>query len=259
MNSFISWIGGKHILANTIVGMLPEHSTYVEVFGGAGWVLFRKDPAASRVEVYNDRNEDLVTLFRVLRDNLQGFYERQVFLLASRAEYEAFRRRFRQRAWKDEVERAIGFYYLIKNSFGSGILTGWGFGKTRPTHYRPELEFLERIRDRLRGVYIDCLDFGRLVRNYDSPETAFYCDPPYVVALGQRYYQVDFAEEDHHRLRQVLGSIQGRFILSYDDCPLVRDLWAAFTIEETRKVNYTLNQRGHLGRHRKAELLIRNY
>jgi hypothetical protein len=63
MNSFIAWIGGKSILADTIVSMMPAHKTYIEVFGGAGWVLFRKEP--SKVEVWNDLNSDLVNLFMV--------------------------------------------------------------------------------------------------------------------------------------------------------------------------------------------------
>ncbi len=49
MNSFIAWVGGKRILAKKIISVLPEHNCYVEVFGGAGWVLFRKQQ--SNVEV----------------------------------------------------------------------------------------------------------------------------------------------------------------------------------------------------------------
>jgi DNA adenine methylase len=88
MNSFISWIGGKHILAKKIIQMMPEHHTYVEVFGGAGWVLFKKPQ--SKVEVWNDLNSDLVNLFRVVRNRLNAFKQRQYFLLASREEYYAF-------------------------------------------------------------------------------------------------------------------------------------------------------------------------
>lgn len=88
MNSFIAWIGGKRILAKTIISMMPEHHCYVEVFGGAGWVLFRKTP--SEVEVWNDLNSDLVNLFRIVRNKLHVFKRRQYFLLSSREEYFIF-------------------------------------------------------------------------------------------------------------------------------------------------------------------------
>ncbi len=72
MNSFISWIGGKKLLRDEILARLPpEYDKYIEVFGGAGWVLFRKPPD-KKIEVYNDFNSNLVNLFRCVRDKLQG-------------------------------------------------------------------------------------------------------------------------------------------------------------------------------------------
>lgn len=53
MNSFFSWVGGKHLLKKEIIKKFPPYfNKYVEVFGGAAWVLFHKDP--SSYEVYND-------------------------------------------------------------------------------------------------------------------------------------------------------------------------------------------------------------
>ena len=126
MNSFLAWIGGKRILAKTIISMMPEHKTYVEVFGGAGWVLFRKNP--SEVEAWNDLNSDLVNLFRVVRNKLHVFKRRQYFLLSSREEYFTFQKAIKTGSFKDDIDRAIAFYYCIKNSFGSGIFTGFAHG-----------------------------------------------------------------------------------------------------------------------------------
>lgn len=120
MNSFISWIGGKHILAKKIISIIPEHHCYVEVFGGAGWVLFKKPP--SKVETWNDLNSDLANLFRIVRNRLDRFKRRQQYLLASREEYSAFQKAIKEGKFRDDVDRAIAFYYCIKNSFGSGIL-----------------------------------------------------------------------------------------------------------------------------------------
>lgn len=60
MNSFIAWVGGKKLLRNEIVSRFPEGiDKYVEVFGGAGWVLFHKDRHAKK-EVYNDIMKNII-------------------------------------------------------------------------------------------------------------------------------------------------------------------------------------------------------
>lgn len=87
MNSFISWIGGKKLLRKHILELFPEeYSRYIEVFGGAGWVLFG-DERKGVLEVYNDINSDLVNLYRCIKyhpgemqKELQGvFTSRELF------------------------------------------------------------------------------------------------------------------------------------------------------------------------------------
>lgn len=260
MNSFIAWVGGKRILARKIISMIPEHKTYVEVFGGGAWVLFRKDP--SGVEVYNDLNSDLVNLFRIVRSKLHAFKHRQYFLLSSRKEYYSFMQALKTGKFKDDIDRAIAFYYCLRNSFGSGIFTGWAFGPGRPPKYRVGLEHLEAARDRLKDVYIDNLSYERLIPNWDREGALFYCDPPYMMLLkkkGRSYYQCDFSQEDHERLRDILKGISGHFILSYDDDPFIRKLYKRFHVQKVDKVNYSMNRRpGTPARHR-PELLITNF
>ena len=44
MNSFIGWVGGKNHLKKQIISLIPDDAErYIEVFGGAGWVLFGKE------------------------------------------------------------------------------------------------------------------------------------------------------------------------------------------------------------------------
>lgn len=260
MNSFISWIGGKHILAKTIISMMPEHHCYVEVFGGAGWVLFKKP--TSKVEVWNDLNSDLVNLFRIVRDRLHEFKRRQFFLLSSREEYYIFMRAIKEQKFKDDIDRAIAFYYCIKNSFGAGIFTGWAFGPNRSPKYCSSLEQLEAARERLKGVYIDNLSYEKLIPNWDRKDTLFYCDPPYYMLLkksGKGYYQCAFTEEDHLRLRDMLKQITGKVILSYDDNPIIRKLYRGFKVIETKPVLYSINNRLHAKVRFMQELLITNF
>lgn len=258
--SFLSWIGGKSKLRKTIIDLMPEHHAYVEVFGGAGWVLFGKPQ--SPVEVYNDLNSELVNLFRIVRNRLGAFKRRQHFLLASREEYVAFQKAMQEGKFKSNIDRAIAFYYLIKNSFGSGIVTGWGFGPNRGPKYQSSLDFLEAARDRLRDVYIDNISFERLVPNWDRKTTLFYCGPPYYMLLdrkGRSYYQCTFEEADHVRLRDMLKGIEGKFILSYDDHEAVRKLYKRFNVIETGPVHYCMNNRRDAPARKVSELLIANF
>jgi DNA adenine methylase len=261
MNSFISWIGGKHILAKTIIKMMPEHHAYVEVFGGAGWVLFKKPP--SRVDVWNDLNGDLVNLFRVVRNRLNAFKQRQYFLLASREEYTTFQQALKAGKFKDDIDRAIAFYYCIKNSFGSSVYNGWAFGPDRPPTYRNGLDHLDAARDRLKNVFIDNLSFDRLIHNWDRGKTLFYCDPPYHMLLdlkGRSYYQCTFSVDDHKRLRDTVRGVAGKVILSYDDHPEVRKLYRkGFNIVETAPVHYCMNNKRNTPARRVGELIITNF
>ncbi len=60
-------MGGKSRLRKTIIDMLPEHTCYVELFFGAGWVYFGKEP--SKVEVINDIDKELINLFKMIKYN----------------------------------------------------------------------------------------------------------------------------------------------------------------------------------------------
>jgi len=73
MNSFLAYMGGKSLLARKIIPKIPEHKCYVEVFAGAAWLLFKKEENTSDVEIINDINLDLITLYRVVKHHLEEF------------------------------------------------------------------------------------------------------------------------------------------------------------------------------------------
>lgn len=88
MKAPICWLGGKSRLRNKIIQCLPEHTCYVEVFGGAGWVLFGKEP--SKVEVYNDIDGELVNFFRVIKNCHKAFVQTFDWILVSRKLFKDF-------------------------------------------------------------------------------------------------------------------------------------------------------------------------
>ena len=84
--NFFPYIGSKGKLAKTIINKMLEHLCYVEVFGGAGNVLLQKEP--SKVEVLNDINKELITLYRVVQNHLEEFLRHFKWELVSRDEFE---------------------------------------------------------------------------------------------------------------------------------------------------------------------------
>jgi DNA adenine methylase len=254
MKSFLSWVGGKSRLAPVIVKQFPEHKTYVEVFGGAAWVLFYKEP--SKVEVYNDIDGDLVNLFRVVKHRPSALVERLNLILFSRETYGAFFEKWKDKT-DDETERAALFLYYIRSSFGAMPNTGWGYSKKAKAKKIIDLEFVLKVQERLQAVYVDRQSWSKVLTAFDSSETLFYLDPPYWIP-GQKFYMHDFNQEEHKALRDRLSSIEGKFLLSYNDSKEVRKLYRGFRVRSTAPVHYAANNKRTEAR-MKRELIIRNY
>ena len=150
-----------------------------------------------------------------------------------------------------DIQRAARFFYVVKISFGCDTRTY----ATSSKQVDNAVEYLVKVRERLRGVNIENKDFADLIKVYDRPTALFYLDPPYVDT--EKYYEGPFCAQDHHRLREVLSHVKGRFILSYNDHPLVRELYADCRIEEITRTS-TLSGSGN-NQTPYAELIIRNF
>ncbi|GAB6075688.1 DNA adenine methylase [Desulfurobacterium crinifex] len=255
----IPYIGGKSRLASWIISQFPENytrMTYVEPFGGAGWVLFKKEK--SLVEVYNDKDEMLVNLFIVLRDHFQEFRRRAHRTLYSRRIFTLAVEQIRNNYFKDNIDKAVAFAVSVVQSF-SGTRHSWSYGISKKSRSENWLAFLRRlneIRYRLSTVQIECLDFRKVIEKYDTPNTLFYLDPPYVGK--ESYYQGGFTEKDHIELAELLKNIKGKFLLSYYPCELVEELYKDFNWE-TKEVSKFSSYAKERSRPRGTELLIRNF
>jgi DNA adenine methylase len=122
------WIGGKHHLVKDIVKRIPEHECYCEPFAGAAWVLFNKEP--SEAEVINDINSDIVTLYRVIRFHLREFIEHFKWLLCAREEFQRFM--VTPPEVLTDIQRAVRFYYVQRQSFGGRVVNpSYGYSTKR--------------------------------------------------------------------------------------------------------------------------------
>lgn len=222
LRSPIWWYGGKGMMVKKLLPLIPPHRIWVEVFGGGMSLTLAKKP--SPVEVYNDLDCGLVSFFRVLRDpdKFARFYHLVAFTPYSREEFNFCRKTWQE--CEDEVERAYRWFVVARMSFSGTFARSWSFGVTCShrnmagvvSKWLSALEMLPAIHERLMRVQIENQDFRTLIPTYDTPETAFYMDPPYVPdTRGETgTYPCEMTLDDHRELVELLLGVKGAVILS---------------------------------------------
>jgi DNA adenine methylase len=231
LNSPIKWVGGKSRLRKAIIAHLPVHTCYVEVFGGAAWVLFGKPP--SDVEVLNDLDQELINFFRIIREKPEAFITSFDLELVSRAEFERLAGLDTQQL--DEVTRAHRFYYLIMAGWGGELnyprfqtsITDGGHGNRLIGALKSLRERIDPIHQRLSTVIIENLSWQACIDRYDRDSTVMYLDPPYP-ENGANYAHNMRSWADHETLALRLRETKCRWILSSYDTAEVRQLFKEY-------------------------------
>lgn len=227
-----AYIGGKRQLAKRIcckIDTIP-HSLYAEPFVGMGGVFFRRT-TAPRAEFINDRSKDVANLFRILQRHYPQLMDTLRFQITSRADFE--RLTVTDPETLTDLERAARFIYLQRLTFG-GKVAGRSFGVNYSGSSRFNLTtlapLLQEVHERLASVVIENLDWQAFIDRYDRPETLFYLDPPYW-GTEDVYGKELFGRDQFEILAERLGRIKGRFVLSINDVPQIRNIFAAFVLE----------------------------
>lgn len=235
-----AYLGGKRNLAKVLVPMIDaiDHETYAEPFVGMGGVFLRRRHQPKQ-EVINDVNGELITFYRVLQNHYAFFMEMMRFQIASRAEFDRLVRT--DPSTLTDLQRAARFFYLQRNAFG-GKVTGQNFGvslgRSSAFDVTRLAPLLDELHSRLAGVIIECEPYAAHIARYDRPGTLFYLDPPYYGGEND-YGRNIFERQDYARLADVLASIKGRFILSINDTPEIRETFSRFKREEV-STSYTI-------------------
>lgn len=216
----VTWFGSKSRLVKKIVSYFPEHQTFVDVFGGSGAVLLGKRP--SKVEVYNDLNKKMASLFRVLScprktAKLKHLLECTPY---SRDEFNACRAQIEQVT--DEIELARQMIVIQRQSHG-GLGKQWSYCVDAPAagysasvrKFHAGIERLSDVSHRIRRAQIENLQWKQAIQRYDRAETLFYLDPPYVPDTRiNGKYEHEMTIEDHMDMVDCLLKIEGKAILS---------------------------------------------
>lgn len=228
------WYGGKFSHLDWLLSLLPDCHHYCEPFAGSAAVLLNREP--SPVETYNDLDGEVVNFFRVLRDHKDRLVE---FIGLTPFSREEFEKACVLDPNLDSIERARRFFVRArqvrtglaqKASLGrwanckqtsragmSGVVSRW----------LGSVEALPDIAERLLRVQIENRPAIEVVKLYDSPDTFFYCDPPYVhnTRGDCSAYSNEMTDDDHRELARVLNTAQGKVAVSNYDCSLIDELY----------------------------------
>lgn len=238
-----------------------------------------------KFEVYNDYNHNLVNLFHCMKERPLAFIRELGFLtLNSRDDFRVIKKFFKkeefddaflneemdlttitlsqidaaeimelyQKSMKDyDLRRGVMFLKLLRYSYSSG---GKSFA-CQPFSVRSLFGLILDLSKRMENVVIENQDFEVLIKHYDRPDSFFYCDPPYF--SSEYVYKCGFTWEDHVRLRDTLASASGKWLVSYNDCEEIRELYKGYPMFDFKRV-HNMVQKYEAGKEF-PELLIGNY
>lgn len=285
MKTPVSRVGNKSSILNILYAVFPlQYGRFVDVFGGSGSVLLGKEQVDS-FEVYNDYDRNLVNLFHCMKERTMATIREIGFCnLNSREDFNSVKKFFEFEEFKDDfyreellltelmfpppeanelneirtritkdydVRRAALFLKLLRYSYSSGCKSF----ASQPFDIRKLFELIKQLENRMANVVVENQDFETLIKHYDRQDTFFYADPPYFST--EDMYAVGFNWNDHVRLKDTLSKIQGKFLLSYNDCPEIRELYKGFSMLDFSRT-HSMAQRYEAGKEFK-ELLISNY
>lgn len=236
----LRWPGGKSRHLKRILPLIPPHVCYCEPFFGGGAVLFSKP--RSSTEIVNDINGSLVALYRNLQYHLPALLDEMEWLFSSRDNIHDFIRQ----PGLTELQRAARFLLVNRSSFG-GNMKSFGVSKTRGggVGFRHQKigDLLKAAHQRLDGVVVENLPYEKCFENYDSKDTFFFIDPPYLNAKTEAYS--GWNEGQMRQFSRIVGKLKGRWIVTVDDSPLNRELFSNCQVESVKTRNQLANKRTH--------------
>jgi DNA adenine methylase len=259
------WYGGKFSHLEWLLPLLPPAHHYCEPFAGSAAVLLNRDP--SPVETYNDIDGEVVNFFRTLRNRPEDLIRAIALTPFSREEY--FQAVYESEEDYDEVERARRFYIRARQTrtalAQTASLGRWANCRDTSrkgmagavSRWHGGVDALDDIAQRLVRVQIENRPAIDVIRLYDSPQTLFYCDPPYLhVTRGDdSAYSFEMDEAAHREFAAAVAACQAQVAVSGYDHPLMDVLFPPAKWLKTKAADKTI----HSTKGTRQEVLWTNY
>lgn len=257
------WYGGKFSHLDWLLPLLPSTPYYCEPFAGSGAVLLNRPP--SGVETYNDLDGEVVNFFQVLRDQPDELQRAMALTPFSREE---FAQACKLDAALPPLERARRFYVRarqVRTGLAQTATIGRWANCTNTiragmsgvvSRWLGAVEQLPDIALRLLRVQIENRPAVDCIRLYDSKDTLFYCDPPYIHETrgDSKAYAYEMTNEQHEELADFLNAAKGKVALSNYDCSLMARLYSG---KRWRKLHF--ERTNHSTKDIRTETLWLNY
>ncbi|TAN32712.1 DNA adenine methylase [Patescibacteria group bacterium] len=263
------WYGGKFSHLDWLLPLLPETDHFCEPFGGSAAVIINRNP--SLIETYNDLDGEVVNFFRVLREHPNDLIRQIGLTPFSREEFKYAIEHEDDKNLSD-IERARSFFIRarqVRTGLAQKATSGrWANCKLTSragmsgavSRWLGSVDGLTEIAERLLRIQIENAPAIEVVRRYDSPQTLFYCDPPYTHdSRGDiNAYKFEMDRDAHVELAETLKQVKGLVAISGYDSPLMNELYQGWkkiagpvknanSIQQPRQeilwVNYNINDK----------------
>ena len=247
------WYGGKYNHLGWLLPLLPQTKHYCEPFGGSAAVLLNREP--SPIETYNDLDGEVVNFFKVLREQKDELIEAIGLTPFAREEFELAIAPPNEPV--TDLERARRFFIRARQvrtglaqtastgRWAHCVLTSRAGMAGAVSRWLGSVEGLSEIAQRLLRVQIEHAPAAEVITRYDSSDTLYYCDPPYLhEARGDsRAYAYEMTDDQHRELADLLHSVQGKVAISGYHSPLMDSLYGDwYCIDGPAKKTHSVKQ-----------------
>jgi DNA adenine methylase len=261
MKTPISYYGGKQNLTSKIIPLIPENiKVYCEPFFGGGAIFFALKNPATEIEIINDTNNMVTNFYEVVKTDFDNLKQKVEATLFSRATYSVANTMYRMPHLFDKLQLAWAFFVATNMGFSNKI-GSWGldkYGKRVKAFRNKKLRFDESVAKRLEKAQIESKDAVSVIETYNTEDTFFYCDPPYIDS-NQGHYG-GYTESDYRRLLDALVTVKGKFILSSYPSNILDEYiqkygWISEHVDKPLSASKFTDK----PRKRKIEVITRNY
>lgn len=243
---FFCRAGNKYVLRNEIIPLIPEHDIYVEPFFGSGAIFFSKQKAL--INIINDLDDKTINNIKLLIRSPSDLTKYKQDIDTTEKAKAFFNRKPKSDADKLIIEkiRACNGFNNREVRTDKDIYKGINPFST--------IKNIDLYKKKLEGVHIFNLDYRKIIKKFDTPSTFFFLDPPYENTDPKWGYAEDKDTFDFNELKKTLKKIKGKFLMTINDSPAMRELFKDFNVKPFTAFTNSLI----LGKERK-ELFISNY